>query len=79
MPDLAVGKWVKVKGNVEFQAFDGELSLMVQRINEIEAPPGVQDLAAVKRVEFHLHTKMSGLDGTIDVEDVVKTSCRMGA
>mgnify|MGYP000861811438 CR=1 FL=1 len=78
LPDLAVGKWVKVKGNVEFQAFDGELSLMVQRINEIEAPPGVQDLAAVKRVEFHLHTKMSGLDGTIDVEDVVKQAAEWG-
>ncbi|HBG02261.1 MAG TPA: hypothetical protein DDW87_11905, partial [Firmicutes bacterium] len=72
------GEWLKVRGNLQFQSFDNQLSLMVQALTGAEAPPTLVDEAPVKRVELHLHTKMSGLDGTIDVEDVVKLAASLG-
>ena len=40
--------------------------------------PALTDDAPEKRVELHLHTKMSGLDGTIDVDDVVRLASSLG-
>jgi DNA polymerase-3 subunit alpha (Gram-positive type) len=72
------GDWLKVRGHLQFQSFDQQLSLMVQALALAEAPPALSDDAPVKRVELHLHTKMSGLDGTIDVGDVVKLAASLG-
>ncbi len=66
------GKWLKVRGNLQFQSFDNQLSLMVQGLTPVDEPPRLADQAPKKRVELHLHTKMSGLDGTIDVEHVIQ-------
>ncbi|NLJ75546.1 MAG: PolC-type DNA polymerase III [Firmicutes bacterium] len=78
--DLGIkkGNWLKVLGNLEYQSFDNQLSIMVQSIAHTESPPRLSDDAPEKRVELHLHTKMSGLDGTIDVEDVVKLASSLG-
>ncbi|MGB4187044.1 MAG: PolC-type DNA polymerase III, partial [Limnochordia bacterium] len=38
----------------------------------------VEDQAPQKRVELHLHTKMSGLDGVTDVEEVVRQAALWG-
>jgi DNA polymerase-3 subunit alpha (Gram-positive type) len=78
--DLGIeeGKWLKVRGNLQFQSFDNQLALMVQGLTLADAPPALTDDAEVKRVELHLHTKMSGLDGTIDVADVVKLASSLG-
>ena len=54
------GDWLKVRGHLQFQSFDQQLSLMVQALALAEAPPALSDDAPVKRVELHLHTKMSG-------------------
>lgn len=75
---LQKGKWFKVRGNLQFQSFDNQISLMVQGLCPIEAPPALSDDAPAKRVELHLHTKMSGLDGTIDVDQMVKLAASFG-
>lgn len=72
------GKWLKVRGNLQFQSFDNQLALMVQSLAPAETPPALVDAAAKKRVELHLHTKMSGLDGTIDVAEAVKLAASLG-
>lgn len=72
------GKWFKVRGNLQFQSFDNQLALMVQTMAPNETPPSLIDDASEKRVELHLHTKMSGLDGTIDVGDVVQLAASLG-
>lgn len=78
--DLGIkqGEWLKVRGNLQFQSFDNQLSLMVQALTPAEAPPALRDDAPVKRVELHLHTKMSGLDGTIDVDQAVRLAASLG-
>lgn len=78
LPSVAVGDWKRVQGNVQYQSFDGELSLMVQRINDASPPPPIRDDAVEKRVELHLHTKMSGMDGTIDVDSAVYQAAQWG-
>ena len=72
------GAWYKVQGGVQYQSFDNQLSLMVQTIAAIDPPPPLQDNAPHKRVELHLHTKMSGLDGIIDVTDAVAMAASLG-
>ena len=78
--DLGIqkGKWFKVRGNLQFQSFDNQMALMVQGLAPVQEPPGLSDDALEKRVELHLHTKMSGLDGTINVADVVKLAASLG-
>lgn len=78
--DLGVkkGQWVKVRGNLQFQPFDNELSLMANSLALVDAPPSLTDNAEVKRVELHLHTKMSGLDGTVDVDQLMKLAASLG-
>ncbi|HKM43804.1 MAG TPA: PolC-type DNA polymerase III [Limnochordia bacterium] len=78
--DLGIkkGKWFKIRGNLQFQSFDNQLALMVQGLTPAQAPPGLKDDAPEKRVELHLHTKMSGLDGTINVAEVVELAASLG-
>ncbi len=78
IPDISVGQWLEVKGNVQFQSFEQELALMVHQFNYAEPPPLLQDHAEKKRVELHLHTKMSGLDGVLDVEEAVRQAAAWG-
>ena len=75
---LKTGDWVKVRGNLQFQPFDNQLALMVQSVCMVESPPGLSDDAMEKRVELHLHTKMSGLDGVIDVDQAVELAASLG-
>jgi len=78
IPVIKVGEWLKVKGNVQFQSFEQELALIVQQFNRIDPPAPIQDNAKEKRVELHLHTKMSGLDGVTDVEEAVRQAALWG-
>jgi DNA polymerase-3 subunit alpha (Gram-positive type) len=77
---LANGKWIKVRGKVEYDRFGQppELMLIPQDINEVAAPPERMDHAEVKRVEFHLHTSMSTMDGITPVGDYIKTAAKWG-
>ncbi|NLJ80651.1 MAG: PolC-type DNA polymerase III [Firmicutes bacterium] len=76
--EIKKGQWLKLKGNLQHQSYDNQLSLMIQCLAPAESPPLLADEAPKKRVELHLHTKMSGLDGTIDVEDAVEIAASLG-
>ncbi|MFC4768825.1 PolC-type DNA polymerase III [Effusibacillus consociatus] len=74
---LANGKWVHVRGSVQFDTFAKELVLIAQDLFEID-PPARRDTAEEKRVELHLHTQMSTLDGVTPVGDLVKQAAKWG-
>lgn len=76
--DIKKGNWYRIQGNVQYQSFDSQLSIMVQALAPIEQPDPLRDNAEHKRIELHLHTKMSGLDGIIDVGDAVKMAASLG-
>jgi len=64
------GTWLMLRGAVQHDNFTQELCLMPRDIM-LSPPRGVRlDNAAQKRVELHLHTKMSALDGVSDVAAV---------
>jgi len=78
VPEVKIGDWLKVKGDVQYQTYEQELALIVQHLNLAEPPSPLSDNAEVKRVELHLHTKMSGLDGILDVQEAIKQAAKWG-
>jgi DNA polymerase-3 subunit alpha (Gram-positive type) len=74
---LADSKWVHVQGAVQFDTFAKELVLIAQDMFEIE-PPARKDTAEEKRVELHLHTPMSTLDGVAPVKDLITQAAKWG-
>ncbi len=55
-----------------------ELGLKVTGIFEAEKPPQRQDLSAMKRVELHVHSKMSEKDAVSDPDKIMKLAARFG-
>jgi len=74
------GTWVKVRGKVEYDRFMQvpELVLIPNDVNEVMAPPDRKDDAAEKRVEFHLHTTMSTMDGITPIDQYIKMAAKWG-
>ncbi len=65
------GNSYAVKGNIKIDDFDGEIYLSYTDISKIGIIKRM-DNAPEKRVELHLHTKMSQMDATIDPDEIVK-------
>lgn len=77
---LANGKWVKMRGKVEYDRFlnPPELVMFPSDLRELIAPPEPKDDAEEKRVEFHLHTTMSTMDAVTPIDVYVKTAAKWG-
>jgi DNA polymerase-3 subunit alpha (Gram-positive type) len=77
---LADGKWVRVRGKVEYDRFmqTPELVMVAGDLVEVTAPPERMDDAEEKRVEFHLHTAMSAMDGITPIGDYVALAAKWG-
>jgi DNA polymerase-3 subunit alpha (Gram-positive type) len=77
---MKTGMWVKLRGKVEYDTFTQppELKMMASDIQEITPPKERMDDAEVKRVEFHLHTAMSTMDGITPIGDYVATAAKWG-
>ncbi|SHH75914.1 DNA polymerase-3 subunit alpha [Sporobacter termitidis DSM 10068] len=71
------GMVLTVSGNLGFNRFDGELTLEPTGIVRAEKEPRL-DTAEEKRVELHLHTKMSAMDAVTDTGDVVRRAIEWG-
>ena len=71
------GMWLCVQGKME-PTWDGkDIQLNPYHINIIQHEER-QDTAPVKRVELHLHTKMSNMDALTDTKEVIKEAIRWG-
>jgi DNA polymerase-3 subunit alpha (Gram-positive type) len=75
---LAEGQWVLLKGNVQFDLYAKELSLLVSDINPAATLFNRTDESKDKRIELHLHTKMSAMDATADPAEAVKLAAKFG-
>lgn len=76
---IKAGKYVKLAGRVEEDTFEhNEPVIMVNKVNEGKEPPMRMDNAPEKRVELHLHTKMSMMDGISYAKDFVKRAHMWG-
>ena len=68
---------VRVGGVAAYDSFSRELCITVKSIEEAKAKRRL-DNAKVKRVELHMHTNMSALDGCVDEADVVRRAAEFG-
>ena len=70
---LKSGDVVKIAGDAEWDMFDNVLTVKARSIEKGEKQFR-QDNSEEKRVELHVHTKMSAMDGLNDVKHLVKTA-----
>ena len=74
---IKVGMWLRVQGKME-PTWDGkDIQLNPYHIQEAEHK-GRQDTAPEKRVELHLHTKMSNMDALTDTKEAIQQAIRWG-
>ncbi len=79
MEKYDVGVKIKVKGRPEEDAFaHGELVLACDEIEILPPDPEREDTYPRKRIELHLHTKMSAFDGVSNMADYCKAAKRFG-
>ncbi|HUS88704.1 MAG TPA: PolC-type DNA polymerase III, partial [Desulfosporosinus sp.] len=75
--DLKEGEWVKVRGSVQYDRYDSVLTLMPKDM--LRTPPVIrEDQAQEKRIELHLHTRMSTLDGMTSAEELIQRASHWG-
>lgn len=72
------GSYVKVQGEVQFDKYAKEINIMAKNIALATPPPKRQDNAQQKRVELHLHTQMSSMDGVTNVKTYIKRAIEWG-
>lgn len=75
--EINKGDWLRVKGAVQFDRYTTELTLM-PRDMMIVPKTSKLDLAEEKRVELHLHTKHSEMDGVSSIQNMVKRAGEWG-
>lgn len=77
---LKNGMWIIARGKVEYDRFmqTPELAMIANDLNEIKAPPERMDDAQEKRVEFHLHTNMSAMDGIPSISEYMELAAKWG-
>lgn len=75
--EMTIGDAVRVRGPVQFDRYTTELTLMpkdLMRVLKTVRP----DEAEEKRVELHLHTKLSEMDGVSTVQNIIKRAGEWG-
>ena len=72
------GKRVKLSGTYEFDKFARKPILKVRSIELLENPPMRMDNSEDKRVELHMHTKMSAMDAITSAGDLIKRAAKWG-
>ena len=75
---VKVGQRLQVQGRLNLNRFDGEMVLEPYGIDEVPQPEGRKDTADAKRIELHLHTKMSMMDALCDTKAVIKRAIEWG-
>ena len=77
MESLKNESWARVKGYVS-KDYRKNLTIDVRSLELIEGPELRKDEEEEKRVELHLHTKMSAMDGVTSTSDYFKLAQNMG-
>ncbi|MBQ7793773.1 MAG: PHP domain-containing protein, partial [Clostridia bacterium] len=75
---LKVGKHVVVRGKAQYNDYARETIVMANGICETEPPPARFDDAEEKRVELHLHTQMSAMDGVSSAKELISRATEWG-
>ena len=74
---LKEGPYVRLRGRYQQDHFTHEMTVMVDDIMR-EDKPTRKDTAERKRVELHMHTQMSTMDGLSSASDLIKQAAKWG-
>ncbi|MFR1179303.1 MAG: PHP domain-containing protein, partial [Bacilli bacterium] len=74
---ISKGKTLLVKGEVTYDKYDREIVIRPKNINSVEKVK-IVDKAEKKRVELHLHTNMSAMDGITTAGDLIERAHSWG-
>ena len=77
-PYIKKGNFLKVRGEYKQDDYSHEYVFNVLSMELVEKPPLRRDEAEQKRVELHLHTKMSAKDAITSAEDLIKRAADWG-
>lgn len=75
---LKKGLHVAVRGKAQYNEYAREVVVSANAVGETLAPEGRQDLAEKKRVELHMHTQMSAMDGVSATKDLINRAISWG-
>ncbi|MDF2568122.1 MAG: polymerase alpha subunit, partial [Oscillospiraceae bacterium] len=74
---ISKGSTILFKGEVSYDKYDREITIRPSDIMLVEKKKKM-DMAQRKRVELHVHTNMSSMDGITDAATLIKTAHRWG-
>ncbi len=79
MKQVKKGMWVRARGSIQNDTFVRDLVMIANDMNEIK-PKEKSDLAKQdsKRIELHLHTTMSQMDGIVSASRYVEQAKKWG-
>ncbi|KAB3531599.1 PolC-type DNA polymerase III [Alkaliphilus serpentinus] len=75
--ELKVGNWIRLRGDVVFDKFIREYIIMASDIMKLQKDE-IKDTCENKRVELHLHTQMSAMDGISNTTSLIKRAASWG-
>ncbi len=75
---IAKGNRLKVRGEYKMDDYAHEYKFNVLSMEKLENPPIREDNAEEKRVELHLHTKMSAKDAISSASDLISRAASWG-
>ncbi|MCR5079349.1 MAG: PolC-type DNA polymerase III [Bacilli bacterium] len=75
---LAPNTRVRIRGGLDEDRYSGQKIIACHYLNPLPPKALRDDPEEEKRVELHLHTKMSTMDGVCDMADYVKVAKNMG-
>ena len=76
--NVAVGKVLRVRGDLNVDKYDGETVLKPYAVMPGTMPKRQDKAEGMKRVELHLHTTMSSMDALTDTKAAVKQAAAWG-
>lgn len=77
LDNIKKGTTLLIKGEVSFDKYDHDLTIRPKHINTVEKLK-VVDEEKEKRVELHLHTNMSAMDGVSSAESLIERAYSWG-
>ena len=79
LKDISIGKNIRIKGRVDVDKYKKEPFVMAHYFDMLpETPLRDDNFEGEKRIELHLHTKMSEMDAVTTITDYCKLAKHMG-
>lgn len=73
-----IGDYYTVQGRLQHDNYDEYPVINAYSVNRAIKPKPREDKSNDKRIEFHLHTNMSAMDGITSIKDYIKTAISWG-